>query len=248
MFPDDCVRLFKNSSVRCGRKLQTSPAPVNQLIEELVRFFCDKYKAAAETVAAREPKPIIRELDHAGNYKLKDVIRSPDEALLRCAAKAMRLAYKGFGISPLAIQFWPAQCAVAVSSLVFLAMGIDVDPIYLLVAGLSALWTIRFWKSHFVRRTDSTKEWSADLYRTYSSKAAVLRTQTSLVRHGKLFAALAMTVVSISDVSEDIHQLSTWQRCVFPLDYWVLVALAYSTSAEPPVPDDGDLLQIASRA
>ncbi|MBY3432604.1 hypothetical protein HFN89_00255 [Rhizobium laguerreae] len=179
---------------------------------------------------------------------MKDAIRSPDEALLRCAASAMRLAYKGFGISPLAIQFWPAQSAVAVSSLVFLAMGVDVDPIYLLVAGFCALWTIRFWKSHSVRRTDSTKEWSADLYRTYSNKAAVLRTQTALVRQGMLFAALGMTAVSFSEVSEDIHQLSTWQRCVFPLDYWVLVALAYLMSAEPPVPDDGDLLRIASRA
>jgi hypothetical protein len=179
---------------------------------------------------------------------MKDTTKSPDDVLLYCAAKAMLLAYKGFGVNPLAVQFRPALYAIAISSLAFLIMSVDVDPYYLLVAGLCALWAIRFWRNLATLRADSMKEWSADLYRTYGGKAAVLRTQTAWVRYLMLFGALGMTLISFSDFLQEISRLSTWQRCIFPLDIWALVALAYSMSAEPPEPDDGDRFKVAHRA
>ncbi|MCS4088759.1 hypothetical protein [Rhizobium sp. BK176] len=179
---------------------------------------------------------------------MKDVIWSPDELLLHWAEKAMRLAYNGFGVSPLAVQFWPALCTVAVSSVAFLAMSVTVDPTYLFVCGVCVLWTIRFWKNNGSLRTDAKKDWSADLFRAYAVKAASLRTETAWVRYLMLMTALVVTVVCCSDITAEIRALATWQRCVFPLDIWALVALAYSWSAEPPEPGDGDRLGFARRA
>jgi hypothetical protein len=56
-----------------------------------------------------------------------------------------------------------------------------------------------------------------------------------------------MTLISFSDLSEEINRLSTWQRCVFPLNIWALVALAYSQSAEPPIPNAGDFFGATGR-
>lgn len=179
---------------------------------------------------------------------MPDVIKSPDDALLYCAAKAMRLAYRGFGISPLALEFWPAFVTVAVSGPAFLYVSVDVDPYYLPLAVLCMLWSMRFWKNMAPLRIDAMKEWSVDLFRIYGGRAAALRSGSAWVRYLMLSVALGLTMVSFSDVAEELKNLSIWQRCLFPLNAWSLVALAYFMSTEPPEPDDGERFQIARPA
>lgn len=175
-------------------------------------------------------------------------IKSPDEVLLYCASKAMAHGYREFGVSPLALQFWPALCAVVVSGLAFLYMSVDVDPYYLPVAAMCLMWARMYWRDHATLRADSRREWSADLFRQYGGKAALLRTGTVWVRYLMLSAALLTTLITFSDLSEEINRLSTWQRCMFPLNIWGLVALAYSQSAEPPTPHDCDFFGVTGRA
>ena len=175
-------------------------------------------------------------------------IKSPDEVLLYCAARAMNLGYRGFGVSPLALQFWPPLCAVAISGLAFVHMSAVIDLYYLPVAAMCLMWTRMYWRDHATLRADSKREWSADLFKQYGGKAALLRTGTIWVRYLMLSAALVTTLISFSDLSEEINRLSTWQRCMFPLNIWALVALAYSQSAEPPTPQDGDFFGATGRA
>jgi hypothetical protein len=175
-------------------------------------------------------------------------LKSPDEVLLHCAGKAMCWGYTGFGINPLALQFWPVLGSILVSGLGFLHMSFYVDPNYSLVTVISIVWALAFWRDHTKLRIDSGKTWSADLFRQYGGNAALLRERTAWVRYLFLFVALVSVLVSFSDVSEDVRRLSGWQRCVFPFSLWVLVFLAYIRSAEPPSPDDGDLFRLARRA
>lgn len=175
-------------------------------------------------------------------------IKSPDEVFLYCASKAMRFGYAGFGINPLALQFWPTLYAVGLSAAALLYMSVDVDLYYLPVAAMCAMWTRMFWRDHAALRADSKKEWSANLFKQYGGKAALLRTGTVWVRYLLLSAAMFTTLIAFSDMSEELNKLATWQRCVFPLNVWALVALAYSQSAEPPHPNDGDFSGIAWRA
>ena len=175
-------------------------------------------------------------------------IKSPDEVFLYCASKAMRFGYAEFGISPLALQFWPPLYAVALSAAALLYMSVDVDLYYLPVAAMCAMWTGMFWRDHAALRADSKKEWSANLFKQYGGKAALLRTGTVWVRYLLLSAAMFTTLITFSDMSEELDKLATWQRCVFPLNVWALVSLAYSQSAEPPHPHDGDFFGVTGRA
>ncbi|MDW9481938.1 hypothetical protein GOB57_25135 [Sinorhizobium meliloti] len=175
-------------------------------------------------------------------------IISPDEALLAFASRTMAVVYVGFGISPLALQFWPPLLAVALSAAALLFMSVDVDPYYLPIAAMCVIWTRMFWRDHASLRADSKKEWSSDLFKRYGGKAELLRTGTVWVRYLLLAAALVTTLIAFSDISEEMNRLATWQRCTFPLNLWALVALAYSQSAEPPPPHDGDFFGIARRA
>jgi hypothetical protein len=177
---------------------------------------------------------------------MADFIRSPDEVLLYFAAKAMRLAYKGFGVSPLAVQFWPTLWMSSVSCLGFLVISFDVHPCYLVLAILCSLWPIRVWMNLPELRGDAKKEWSNDLFRKYGGKAAVLRANTTEVRHLTLMGALVTTLISCSDMSDElIMMLSSWQRCVVPMTPWAVAILAYTMSAELPEPGDGDRFSIA---
>jgi hypothetical protein len=174
-------------------------------------------------------------------------IKSPDEVFLYCASKAMRLGYTGFGISPLALQFWPALYAVGFSATALLYMSVYVELYYLPVAVMCAVWARLFWRDHAMLRANSKREWSVNLYKQYGGKAALLRTNTVWVRYLLLSAAMFTTLIAFSDMSGELKKLTMWQRCVFPLNVWTLVALAYSQSAEPPPPSDGDLFGVAGR-